>query len=521
MDFRPIAWAFGVVASVDFDGATVAGRVASQSRFVYRPPIAPSQSALGTTASTGSASSRIALAATSVIASLAFAPVAYGYAVADGKYFTGSGAGVTDYAYYLSLVRQGADGRWLTTNLFTTDAQAPVFLHPSYVLIGHAARLLHVSPVAAYHGARLAFIVAFVQIAWHSVRTLLAQPFVQKLALMLICFSSGLSWIGFDDADYLRWPVDRWLGEATTFSTVTAAPHYALSLAIKTLAMTSYYRAIETRRLGAAGVTGLCCAWLAFDHPFDVVSTAAILAVFTAVAVATDWRLARRLAWSPTLVAPAVVAAIAAPAVFAVKWQVAHSAVLAARTARELEPIAPIRSVLLGLGLTGLLAIVGAVARERPATSADATAEFATPNARLFVTVWAIVNVGVMFANPTLWYARRLILGAHVAVAMLAAVGLTRLFDVARTGMPARRAIAALTVFALAITPLKQTLQLLDVYDEHRSGDHRLYLEQGEIAALRWIHANVPASAAVQALPWLAVDPTGVGGVSDATLPLF
>lgn len=59
-----------------------------------------------------------------------------------------------DYYYYLHIMRQGWEGNWLATSRFTAEQFPPQFVVFWLVLLGHIARIFHISLPIAYTLAR-------------------------------------------------------------------------------------------------------------------------------------------------------------------------------------------------------------------------------------------------------------------------------------------------------------------------------------------------------------------------------
>ena len=449
-----------------------------------------------------------------IVALLAIAfvaiPLLYGYLQANGRYFTGADSNPADYAVYLSYVQQGYEGRVLTTNLYTTVPQKAVFLHPTYVLVGHLARIAHVSTLTAFVVARFVAIAACVAALCAFVRVVVRDAH-RTTALFFVCFSAGLGFLPMFGGSDLDDPMDAWLGESTTLSTMSAEPHFALALAAKVLALTLWFRAAEERRWRFAALAGALCAWLAFDHPFEVVTNAIAIAAYVTFDVIAKRSIRVASLW-PSL----VTAAVCAPGLFFAVFQLRGSSYHVQRMRIGVEPLPSVASFALGLGLTGVLAVVGVIHSRRSAT------ELSSDRARRFVVVWAVTNALAMFAFRDTWFGRRLVLGAHVAIAVLAAVGAVALVaKIPNISPRIRGGVLAVVILILAITHLDGFAHSLSVYTRGRSGNDRVYLEAEEREVLALVAAHTPVNAVVQALPWLERSGANELEVGDATLLLF
>src|SRR4030042_6592978 len=59
--------------------------------------------------------------------------------------------GVEDYYLYLSTIREGKEGAWMTPALFTAENFQPSILYNYFIIVGKVAGIFNLTPAVAYH----------------------------------------------------------------------------------------------------------------------------------------------------------------------------------------------------------------------------------------------------------------------------------------------------------------------------------------------------------------------------------
>ena len=102
-----------------------------------------------------------------VLAIVTAVPYVYGYAVQPhGQVFMGFFFLGDDANTYLAKMRQGWEGAWAWTNRYTTETSPSAYLFMFWILLGHAAALLHLPLIAVFHLARVAAAFGLMGAAW-------------------------------------------------------------------------------------------------------------------------------------------------------------------------------------------------------------------------------------------------------------------------------------------------------------------------------------------------------------------
>ena len=132
----------------------------------------------------------------------------------------------------------------------------------------------------------------------------------------------------------------------------------------------------------------------------------------------------------------------------------------------------------------------------------------------VFLVTLSVVGAFLMMPIHSVWFARRVILGAHIPIAILAGVGLSELYVLASAAM-VKPAILRLAAAAVVLFCSYTNIMSLEHSVSCLSGpissveDCRYVLTQAEVSALAWVEKNTPQSAVVQPLPSIHLNSDG------------
>jgi len=419
----------------------------------------------------------------------------------------------TDNCVYLSWMRQYADGSWFHRNLFTTAAQSGRQINLFYLLLGRTAGLTGVPPVVLYHVARGCATFALLLLVWRLASMFIADLRARRCAFLMVCFSAGLGWLpGLWERGFAG-PIDLWQPEAITFLSVYLFPLFAVSLALMLGVLVNLLEAERTRSLKPALWAGLWAFLLGNIHTYDVITLALVWCCCRPILVIAARPSAAGGRPDRGGLARAAVAGL--PAVLSsghMFWVFKTEAVFAQRVAVPTLTPSPVW-VLAGYGLLAPLALVGVRALwraddpEQPNSSISGVA---------FLSVWVVANVAAAYLPVT--FQRKLLMGAHIPIALLAGAGLAWLTK-RLSGRWWPLAVSAAVVL-LGLTNVRFLAR--DRGALRYGGESvRAYMLPGERAAVEWIRRNAAPGAVVQPLPWVGIGPDGRPGFADTTVACF
>lgn len=404
---------------------------------------------------------------------LAFASLPYlagALTAAPDRVFTGLQVNPLDGVSYLAKMQIGFNGGWLFQLRFTTESSAGAVLFTYFIALGHLARLFSLPLIVVFHAARLLGGLALLWQAYTLAARLSDSIARRRQMWGLIAGSSGLGWLatlaGHGASSDLTIP------ESNTFYSLMANAHFALAMA---LMIALFVGVLETQRITARRVIGLSALslLLAIIQPFAPFALFAILGV----TLLLMWR--RDGSWPrASFLITLGVGAITAPLLIYVYAVTQVDPVLRGWSLQNQTPSPPVIDYLIGYGLLIGLAIPAARSAWRRRSNWD-----------LLLLAWIGVTALLLYAPISLQ--RRLSLGLHVPIALLAAEGLVQ---VARGRRWPRRFIAAATVPT-------SILIVLVLIGGAVARDPRLYVTPSESAAFEWLHARARFDDVVLAAP--------------------
>ncbi len=212
----------------------------------------------------------------------------------------------------LAYVRQGYLGDMFATfNYSIFLGNHPSLVKSEYILIGHAARVLHVDPIIMFRVSQFMLSIMYMGVVYACIRLCFTRSAVRIIAYILVLFGTGISWplqqFSFTDGAVY---------DVLVFQRMTVAmPHYLLGGICSILSLLFLSRALShPKAYGsfiAASVTGVFASSFYAPNMVLIVSGFPIFILFDAF---SKYRETRRLQWNAswvsTLIAYTIVVAI-------------------------------------------------------------------------------------------------------------------------------------------------------------------------------------------------------------------
>jgi hypothetical protein len=405
-------------------------------------------------------------------------------AAGPDRVFTGLQVNPLDGLSYLAKMRLGYDGGWLFQLLFTPEQGQGVFLFTYFIVLGHLARILNLPLIVIFHAARLLGGFALLWMIYELIARLAEAIDLRRRAWWIVALSSGLGWLAalLGHAD----SADMTIPEANTFYSLMANAHFALAAAIM-IGMFLLILEMRSFSIGRVIILTALSLVLAIIQPF---APMAVYGIAGMTLLALWWRDARsRSSTTPRSAQNAsafpraqfsaafVAGLITVPLLIYLYSATQADAILRAWSQQNQTPSPPPIDYLLGYGLLWIFAFFGARQAWRRKTDWD-----------VLLLAWIVVTVPLLYAPIPLQ--RRLALGLHVPIGILAAIGLT---EIVRAKWPRRALIGA--------TLLTSIFLELALFGGAVARDPHIYLTTDEAAALTWLQANAPHAAVVLASP--------------------
>ncbi|MCX7598305.1 MAG: hypothetical protein N2512_05495 [Armatimonadetes bacterium] len=418
------------------------------------------------------------------------------------RYFSGFIAAVDDSNAYLAWTRQAAEGNLFLANQYTTAFQNPRFFSLFFQATGWLCRVFGLQPIEAFHLARLVGVPVALYSFYCLCAFVTARRLIRVAALVIASLSSGLGWLfvlhAYGGGRPKAFPIDcaaNWLvmPEAVTYLSFLINPLFTWSLALLSAGLLWAWAALAEGNWLRGLVAGLIVLVLGNIHTYDIpaVWLSVVFGAWLAV-VYSGLKLPRAVALVCLIIA------VSAPGpLWAWYTSQADPAWLAKINTPTLSP--RLLDYALGFGLVLLAAVVGA---------AVAWAQRRKNWRPMAVVFWATVTFALAYAPVS--FQRKMIEGEHLALSLLAAIGLVttaeslmgqRLRKGSAATAPRRsRAANVLVVLALFVV-LTAPSNLVFVADAlgHVAANNAdllgvlmppVYLTHDEVVGLEWLASN-------------------------------
>jgi hypothetical protein len=488
---------------------------------------------------------------------VALFPTLFGYGAAGERFYTGFEVNPDDMCVYSAWMEQARRGHLLFDNRFTTEEQPRLTIHLLFLALGNVSRVTRLPHPVVFHLARGLFGLLFIFAAWRLICRLAKERFARRLTLGVLLVSAGVGW-AFTGMEAHAGPTDLWQPEGFVFPSLMTNALFAASLWL----LVEVWLALLDARDGWRPVVRGILAMLVLGniHTYDVLTVALVAAAMLPAAVAIG-----AFTW-PWAARAALIGLGAVPPV-AWLWYVRRAdPVFAARAATltfspdmwqfvvGYAPLLVLAAAWLWLELHGrvrraawraatwlppaVLALLcflpGWLNRLPEGFTADSGLLTGAGRLAVFLAVFIVLALGafaicrhlratehyrptyalaVAWACVALWlpffpalFQRKLTMGAHLPLAVLAGLGLAAIL--ARFGRPGRESrLAAFAVLAaLSISNLLWIQRSLIYIDANQgsTGIHRVFLTSEQGAMLAWMRDNLHEEASVLDLTWYA-----------------
>jgi hypothetical protein len=324
-----------------------------------------------------------------------------------------------DSLAYLAWSRQSYEGRLFFSLKYTALEHRPFLFHPFFLVCGRLAWWTGLDLGVVHLLMKSLGVVLFWLVLFAYLKHLQLGRAESTMASLFVGTSSGLSAVLVAlvgrDAVYRFQPADLWVVDGNTFWSLLWNPLFPWSLTFLLLSILLLDKAASGQGLGYAWLAGAATAVLVFIHPYCIPLLgllAVVLAVVksrqTAVSVVGRFLL------------------VAGPAVVYVFWLSYSHPLVARHNETGRMPSPSLASYGVGFGLPLILAVVGLLWKKE-----------------ILKRYWQLVvwfSLSVLLAYAPFWFQRKLIVGAHIPVCILAAVALAFFFS--RIQNPQRRRLS-------------------------------------------------------------------------------
>jgi hypothetical protein len=397
-------------------------------------------------------------------------------ATPDGAHFTGFVSNPMDQHSYVAKMRQGWNGSWRYRLAYTPEDTDGAHVFLFYLFLGHVSRLTHIPLIWMVHGVRVAACAILIPLCYGFAAQVCDEVRQRRWATLLMGVSSGLGWLAVALGGMTP---DLWVVEAITFYALLTMPHISLAMALMLSILVLLGKPDRgpgwPRVIGA----GLASIALGIVQPFAVIPVYAALGVFCLLQAWRDRRIPWHRIWVTGL---AGLVAVMYPAYGVLAVQA--DPVMRLWNAQNQTPSPPAWEWLAGFGIVSLLAIPGSIWAARRRSDGD-----------LLSLAWVIATAVGVYAPLALQ--RRLIIGVHIPLCVLAALGWWQVVRPRLRGRVRNLAQHVVVGFSALTNLFLISVTILAAL----GGEAWFYLSDGEYRAFEWLREAVPADAVVLCAP--------------------
>lgn len=408
-------------------------------------------------------------------------------AAPTGKCYTGLLVNPLDGHSYLAKMQQGAAGEWLFRLPFTPEIQQGAFLFTYYLFLGHLSSLFGIPLIFMFHIARCLAGMLLLLTVYRFVAEFLVELEQRRVAFLIVALSSGLGWVL---AIFGTVGVDLWVPESNTFYSIFVNPHFPLAEALMLLIFMAAAAPLDGKEAAVpcsssralARDIGRCLLCVVASLALVCVQPFAVLAVYPVLGFFLLWRSSTGSRWlTPAWIRTFCAGVASFPLVVYYASVSRNDPIFAAWSVQNITPTPALWAVLAGYGFLILLAGLGGVWCFRRRRG-------------FFLLIWVGVNLVLLYTPFALQ--RRLLLGFHIPVAMLASCGVV---GVLWTWFRSRQR-AVSTGVLLILLPTTLFVLLVQIAGAMQA-KWPLYMTADENGALRWLKDATTTDELVVASP--------------------
>jgi hypothetical protein len=380
-----------------------------------------------------------------------------------------------DYSVHIATMEAGQQGEWAYQFRFTTEPHRPAYIRLFYMALGHVSQWLGLPSEFTYHLARWLLGMGALLALYRLMQRIFAERFWARTAFLLAAIGSGLGWLQL----ILNWspgpitPIDFWLIDDYIFFSLSIFPHFAFVTAAMCMALIWWLEFLEESKWKNVALIALAAILVQFANP---IAFATIDVSLVGAALFSWWR-TRKI--HMTDIAALSVIALAQLPLLAYNFLVLSNDPLWSQFTAQNKTLSPAPIYYVwGFALFWLPVIAGAIVAFHQKGSALGASIF-----------WIVCGFALAYAP--VYIQRRFLQNITIPLAILAAVGLIRLFEIAETRSTAitrwRSSLVLLLIFLTSISSLQIGLSQITYLQTHPND---LFYPASLDRAIDWFQNN-------------------------------
>jgi len=378
----------------------------------------------------------------------------------EGFWFSGFNTyfSPVDFNTYLASMRQGFNGNWLWQNRYTSETTSAYPFFIFYLLLGHFARLLHLSLPFVFHFSSFVLSTVFLLIVYSFIAHFLKEEKDRLYCFLLVSLGGGVGWGALQSSpDVLH-------REVTVFATLDL-PHFVLDQLLFILTIYFGFLGVKNRDLGKTIISAVSGVLLSLIHPYSLVVAVVVLGGYTFLSGVLKRAFLTKLKYlSPLLFTSAAILLFFLYTIY-LRGDPVLKEWMRQQVILSYHPLI----MFLGYGLLSILALFGLRSlwekRSEPA---------------LFFLSWFFLHFSIIYLPVP--FQLLMIRGFFIVLCLLATLGIKKLTFLKTSSW------ALILFFSLLTTLVVVTLRI----SASRERCMLTYLTVEEAAAFSWVRQNIP-----------------------------
>ncbi len=382
-----------------------------------------------------------------------------------------------DTPVYYSWIEQTKEGHFLFKNLYTSEDEGRFIFDPFWLGVGLFAKSFSLSAPVVYQLARIFLIPIFLAVSYIFISHFFTEEKKRKITFLFLIFASGFGWVVWLISNLFSTapstlPMDLWVPEAFTFSTIYNSPHFiaSLTLFIATLFLTLL--AIEKNKKNYSFSAGLTTLFLFQFHPYNAPTIAGILTLYFLFLCLKN----KKIRWD-VLKHYFILLMLSLPAIIYHLWTLKNFWTRQQFALQNICLTPALGITLLSYGFLFLSAGFGAyilLKKEKTEKS-------------LFLLAWFFAQITLIYAPVN--FQRRMTAGLQIIMALLAAIGLFYLMDTSAIFKKNFDKRKILLWFVFIIFGLSNYFLIIDdlIYYSAPPQIYSAYLSKNKNEAMTWL----------------------------------
>jgi len=402
-----------------------------------------------------------------------------------------------DLPIYFSYINQVKHGDFLIKDHFTSEHQQLGTFNIVWFVVGYTAKIFNLSPVFAFHAARVFLIPFLLAILYIILSYFFKDKTLRKLSFFIASFASGVglyfaTFFASSKLDYYFHSTDLCVTESNLFSTMFQTSHFILSYIMLLSIFLLILLAFDSNKIKYSILAGLISLVFFNFHPYYLLTVFLIPSVYLGILILKE----KKILWKPVMHL-AIIFLLSLPSIIYHLWLIVKEPIIGIRASQNISSLDSFWTLIPGFGFLWLFSIVGIylVIKHKK-----------FDNKFLFAFIWLITSLFLIFL-PT-QFSSRYTEGLIIPLVIFSTIALVNIYHRSQQYFSKRinqflitNKFLLITLFVLFIAPTNFLNLVRDTYYFTTNYPPVFYLEDGKINSWNWLKENTDQDSVVIADP--------------------